>query len=141
MMAALRQDGVSSGAGVKAGDQVHSRRHTLGVRTTGVEGPVPDVLVDVPHPLAAPVRSDGEQRGTAVAQTKCWEPPSGDQVVAMGGGWIEALQHQRAQLSAGGPLQPVEGGFSSLLVLDPRNVVWPPPHVPSTGAGVAAALT
>src|SRR6266513_1833182 len=70
----------ASGAYVQLGHQFDSRLDARTFRAS-VEGLVAEILIDLPHPAALPLRRRGQQRRTAVAQPDGREPTFGDQSV------------------------------------------------------------
>src|SRR5207244_13349320 len=72
-----------------------------------VEGLVAEILIDLPHPAALPLRRRRQQGGTAVAQPHGREPAFGDQSVELRDRRLAALEDQGAWSRARLELQPV----------------------------------
>ena len=94
----------------------HARR----VRVTGVERPVSQVLIDVPDILPAGLGGSAQQSGTMAIQTEGGQPAARDQVVALGDGGLQALDHQRTHFVVNREAQAINAGVTrrQLLLLD-----------------------
>src|SRR5439155_10585971 len=72
-----------------------------------VEGLVAEILIDLPHTAALPLRRRRQQGGTALAQPHGREPAFGDQSVELRDRRLAALKDQGAWSGARLELQPV----------------------------------
>src|SRR5205814_9969506 len=106
VVAILRPQRVPSGAYVQLGHQFESRLDARTFRAS-VEGLVAEILIDLPHPAALPLRRRGQQRGTAVAQPDGREPTFGDQSVEFSEHRLAAPEDQGARPRARPEIDPV----------------------------------
>src|SRR6266545_1613466 len=92
------------------GDEVHRRLDAVAVRARG-EGAVAEVLVDVPDAASGAVGRYAEQARTAAGQSERRQPALGDELVALGDGGLQALDHDRSPWGARLEFQSVDLPF------------------------------
>src|SRR3989475_1401115 len=106
VLANLRQQRVLSGTRVQLGHEFDGRFDSRTIRAS-VEGLVAEILIDLPHTAALPLRRRRQQGGTAVAQPDGREPAFGDQSVELRDRRLAALEDQGAWSGSRLGLQPV----------------------------------
>src|SRR5205823_15041070 len=106
VVADLRQQRVLSGTRVQLGDEFDGRLDARTIRAS-VEGLVAEILIDLPHPAALPLRRRGQQGGTALAQPDGREPAFGDQPVELRDRRLAAPEDQGAWPRARPEIDPV----------------------------------
>jgi hypothetical protein len=79
--AAFRQQGVFGEARMQLRNQFHGRSRASGVHMHGIQRPVAQVIIDVPHPLAASLGGDAQQDGAVIAQANRRQPPFDEQLI------------------------------------------------------------
>src|SRR5438034_37213 len=106
VVADLRQQRVLSGTRVQLGHEFDGGLDARTIRAS-VEGLVAEILIDLPHTAALPLRRRRQQGGTALAQPHGREPAFGDQSVELRDRRLAALKDQGAWSGARLELQPV----------------------------------
>src|SRR6266508_178345 len=89
------------------GDEVHRRLDAVAVRARG-ERAVAEVLVDVPDAVPGAVGRYAEQARTTIGQSERRQPALGDELVALGDGGLQALDHDRSPRGTRLEHQPVD---------------------------------
>src|SRR2546425_9134191 len=104
---------------VDLSNQFYCDLHAFRVRFASVQRPISEVLVDVPHALAAALGSRAQQSRAIGAQANRREPPSHDQLIPPGNARFQALDHERASVAVKGEAQavhPLRVRFQIVLV-------------------------
>ena len=119
MEATLCQQWVPSEPRVYLSDQFNYGLHALWVRIAGVQQPVSEVFIDVPHALAVALGSRAQQRRTVCAQSYRREPARRNQLIPPGNARFQALDYERANAAVDLKVQAIHARFQPMLIEHP----------------------
>jgi hypothetical protein len=112
------QQAMMRGAGVKFGDELHSRADSLGIGTYG-ERLIAKVLVHMPDIVAARCGGDAKQTSAAIRQSERRQPSLCDELVSLSDGGFEALEYNSAPRDGIRDFYPIDARLEAMNGDDP----------------------